>query len=529
MIKLFESSLDDDFFFATDIDSRGFEKVAAVKDLPKEVDEAIQNLDKKPNHKYVLLSAMGDGETWGSNRNGDYFPNKALTGTQRKDEKGVKGGKPVPRFKTFENAHFFHHHKNKIERGDPHYGHVAKAIWNPKMRTVLLIVGVDAKKDPETAADIESGKITSFSMGARLPYDICSKCGNKRTKLTENCKCLREGLLNKIASDGSKVYLINEEPDFFDISKVYKPAFEGGRSLMKVAADLGGCISSLDIAQEYGLVDDSITDIFGEPFVKYADLHTQILERIHKLPDHLVDTVREVCKTEERLPAVFLNSLAQFDMPDIWGAFAGTDVGIIPTADEFAYIYLIKQARYDLAMQYLGKDIELVEGVEPESISPELLGQIKVVMSSKSSDIEKRITNEIRRDRGLSTLDQRVYDTKRGIRKLKYRQLAKLGPLMSTLYFELRKNMEDAIKSIKTPPGMNKEAGTLVRAGLGFVTPYVASAHFQQKQMNGQPVGFLGRTVANNPAKIGIATALAVSHPAEMAETVGKTIRAFRK
>ena len=527
MIKLFESSLDDDFFFATDIDSRGFEKVASVRDLPKEVDDAIRNLDKKPNHKYVLLSAMGDGETWGSNRNGDYFPNSALTGMQRKDEKGVKNGRPIPRFKTFENAHFFHHHKNKIERGDPHYGYVAKSMWNPKMRTVLLIIGVDAKKDPETAHDIESGRITSFSMGARLPYDICSKCGNRRTKLTENCKCLRDGLLNKIQSDGTKVYLINNEPDFFDISKVYKPAFEGGRSLMKVAADLGGCISSLDIAHEYGLVDDTITDMFGEPIVKYADLQTQILEKIEQLPNHLVNTVREVCRTEERLPSAFLNSLAQFEMFDIWGAFASA--GIIPTADEFAYIYLIKQTRYDLAMTYLGKDIELVEGVDPSTISPEVLKQIRVVMSNKSVDIEKRISNEIRRDRGLSTLDQRVYDTKRGIRKLKYRQVAKLGPLMSTLYFELRKNMEDGIKAMKEPASLTKEAGTLLRAGAGFVAPYIASAHFQQKEMNGQPVGFLARAIAHNPAKIGIATALAVSHPAEMAETVAKTFKAVRK
>lgn len=521
MIKLFDCSQEDDFFFATGIDNRGFEKVAAARDLPKEVDNAIQNLEKKPNHKYVLLSAMGDGETWGSNRNGDYFPNAALTGKQRKDEKGVKGN-PIERYKTFERGHFFHHHKNKIDRNDPHYGYVAKAIWNPKMRTVLLIVGVDALKDPETAADIDSGKITSFSMGARLPFDVCSKCGNKRTKLTENCKCLRDGLLNKIQPDGSKVVLINYEPDFFDISKVFKPAFEGGRSLMKVASDLQGCISSLDIAHEYGLVD-----LDGEPLVKTSDLHTRILERIQELPDHLVDTVREVCKTEERLPASFLNSLAQFDLFDIWGAFS--EVGIIPTADEFAYLYLIKQARYDLAIQYLGKDIELVEGVEAESISPELLRQIRVVVSGKSSDIETRITNEIRRDRGLATLDQRVYDTKRGTRKLKYRSIAKLGPLMSTLYFELRKNMQDAIKAKDAPASLTKEAGSLLRAGAGFVAPYVGSAYYQQKMAYGEPVGIIGRTIANNPAKLGVATALAVAHPTEMAKTIANSVKAFRK
>jgi hypothetical protein len=522
MIKLIEASLEDDYFFATNIEKSGFDKVASVRDLPKEVDDVIKNLKKKPNHRYVLLSAMGDGETWGSNRNGDYFSNKALTGVQRKDERGVKDNKPIERYKTFERGHFFHHHKNKIQNGDPHFGYVPHAIWNPKMRTVLLIVGVDALKDPETAADIDEDKLTSFSMGARLPYDVCSKCGNKRTKITENCKCLRDGLLNKIAADGSKVVLYNEEPDFFDISKVYKPAFEGGRSLMKVAADLGGCISSLDIALEYGLVD-----VDGEPFMKLADLQTKILERIQELPNHLVDTVREVCRTEERLPASFLNTLEQFELFDIWGAFA--DAGIIPTADEFAYLYLIKQARYDLAMQYLGKDIELVEGVEPESITPSLLYQIRVIMSGKSKDIESRIDNELRRDRGLATLSQRVYDTKRGIRKLKYRQQAKLGPSMSTLYFELRKNMQDAIQSKQEPVSLSKEAGTLLQAGAGFVAPYVLSAHFQQKEQNGEPVGFIGKTLANNPAKIGIATALTAAYPKHIGQALVNTVKTFRK
>ena len=528
MIKLFETSLEDEFFFAIDIENRSFEKTAAIRDLPKEVDDTIKGLHKKPNHKYVLLSAMGDGETWGSNRNGDYFPNSALIGIQGKNEKGVRGN-PKPRFKTFEDAHFFHHHKNKIEHGDPHFGYVAKAIWNPKMRTVLLIVGVDALKDPETAADIESGKITSFSMGARLPWDECSECKNRRTKLIENCQCMRDGKLNKIQPNGHKMVLINYEPDFFDISKVFKPAFEGGRSLMKVAADMLGCISSLDIAHEYGLVDmnDALIDIDGNPLLKYADTYTKILERIQNLPNHLVDTVREVCKTEERLPASFLNTLTQFEMSDVWGAFA--EAGIIPTADEFAYIYLMKQSRYDLAMQYLGKDIELVEGLDPETVSPTLLNQIRVVLSSTSTDIERRIDNETRKHRSMATLDQRVYDTKRGIRKLKYRQIAKLGPLMSTLYFELRKNMEDAIRAKDQPVSLNKEAGTLLRAGAGFVAPYIVSANYQQKEANGEPVGILGKTVAHNPAKLGLVSALAMSHPTEMAKTLTNTVKAFRK
>ena len=63
---------------------------------------------------------------------------------------------------------------------------------------------------------------------------------------------------------------------------------------------------------------------------------------------------------------------------------------------------------------------------------------------------------------------------------------------------------------------MNKHAGFLMNAakfGGGFAVPYIASAHYQNKINNGEQVGLLGRTIANNAGKIGLVTGAAAVNP----------------
>jgi hypothetical protein len=65
-----------------------------------------------------------------------------------RDERADSAAKPRPRYKTFEDAHFFHRHRNRIEK-DPAYGSVKRSVWFPKMGTVLLLLEIDNKKEPE--------------------------------------------------------------------------------------------------------------------------------------------------------------------------------------------------------------------------------------------------------------------------------------------------------------------------------------------------------------------------------------------
>ena len=129
----------------------------------------------------VHLIALGASEAYGPNRNGDGF--KEATCKQC--------------YGTFEKfARFYRNHKNK----DPQksYGIVKKAAYNDKMRRVELLTLLNATK---SAADRNGGYIAdreieklargddlAVSMACRVPYDVCSWCGNHAASKEQYCK-----------------------------------------------------------------------------------------------------------------------------------------------------------------------------------------------------------------------------------------------------------------------------------------------------------------------------------------------------
>lgn len=519
MIKLFESSVEDEFFFAENIDSRGFQKTASVRDLPEEADRAIKDLVRKPNHKYVLVSAMGDGETWGSNRNADYFPNRALTGKQGMHEKINKEKGAQLRYKTFEDAHFFHHHRNKIERGDPHFGYVAKSLWNPKMRTVLLIVGVDAKRDPQTAQEIEDGTVHAFSMGAKLPWDECSICGNKAKKRSDYCTHLST-MPNKVLDDGRRVFSYNHEPSFFDISKVTKPAFEGGRTLMKVAHTLGSSILSVDLADEYGVTDNDFNLMASK---SQQSAFEKIAQIQNNYSPHLVEMCEKIASAEVQLPSALLAKMSETkDFGTIWGAFA--QAGIIPSMSEFAYIVMMKAGRSDLAAQYIGKDVIAKGVMDWDDIDPKDLHMVNVHMNGESKRLSQEFNEIVRRNRSIDSLVDRAYAVTKDPQEKNNLPEAELGPLLACLYFKLREKIGDQVCSMHKTAG----AGTAALVGGALVAPYIYSSYAQNQMMNGQNVGIVGRTLANNPGKLAIGGALTAFAPQAMGKTVRELYHAVR-
>jgi hypothetical protein len=182
--------------------------------------------DAKPidNLVQVLLTALGAFEYWGQNVNGDQFKIPALT--HRGDDYGVD---------TFKNnANYFLHHVNK----DPALakGKVLKAVWNDKAKRVELVVGIDVNLDPEGVSAIDRGDDVCFSMGARLPFDVCSICGNKAKTRAEYCDHLRY-MMNQIDPVANKlVGADNLFPKFFDISRVLIPADKTAYMWAKIAA-----------------------------------------------------------------------------------------------------------------------------------------------------------------------------------------------------------------------------------------------------------------------------------------------------
>lgn len=116
----------------------------------------------------------------------------------------------------------------------------------------LRFVEEDVEVYDLTVQDDES--FTAYGMAVhncRVPYDICSWCGNKAATRDDYCteeKCAAGGCkdhlaqLVKVAGDVHHLHVVNDQPWWFDISKVWRPADRiayGGKAepLTKAAAD----------------------------------------------------------------------------------------------------------------------------------------------------------------------------------------------------------------------------------------------------------------------------------------------------
>ncbi len=201
----------------TDADASSFLIKKAADDRISSFVRQVILPQRDPNKIYLHINAMGAGEYYGSNRNGDYFPEDNL----------------LRYFKTFESGHVFRHHINK----DPTIalGRVLAAFYNERMHRVELIAEVDKSLGSDIAERVTTGNFPWTSMACRTPYDTCSICGHQAHSRQEYCDHLTKRM-NEILPDGRKVYAINNGPlRFFDISIVIRPADPTSGVLEKVA------------------------------------------------------------------------------------------------------------------------------------------------------------------------------------------------------------------------------------------------------------------------------------------------------
>jgi len=201
----------------------------------------ISNLKAKIGKTYALVNAMSAGEHYGSNRNGDYFPVQAL-----KDY-----------HKTFEaNGHVYKHHINKDPRKA--MGRVSFSYYNPKMNRVELVLELDDNKAASVVDRLEQGELPAVSMGCKVPFDVCSICGNRAKTLAKYCGHLKDEM-NNVYDDGRRVYAVNTMPKFFDLSIVTIPADSTAGFLSKVASTQPrlSAQNALELGKESDLMPES--------------------------------------------------------------------------------------------------------------------------------------------------------------------------------------------------------------------------------------------------------------------------------
>lgn len=158
-----------------------------------------------PEFLYLWIRIVSAGEFYGSNKNADYFPE----------------GELIEYFNTFQEAHPFKNHENKnVENA---IGKIITVRWNPVMKCVELLKGIDKNRAPQIARGYLKGYLTDVSMGCKVPYTVCSICGNKARKQSEFCEHVKY-FRNQLLSTGERVYEINYKPRFHDSSTVLNGA-----------------------------------------------------------------------------------------------------------------------------------------------------------------------------------------------------------------------------------------------------------------------------------------------------------------
>ncbi len=291
----------------------------------------IKNVSPEPGNTLLLLLAMGATETYGPNRNGDGFSEHPVPARGKFASAGRKwfvepGEELTKHYQSFERnpAHTFKHHANR----DPSKasGVVKKAFWNPRMHRVELLVKIANDLDPEWVQRTNDGEFVPVSMGCRIKKDVCSICGNEAPTRADYCEHAKFAM-NTILPDGQKVFVHNPSPDFFDISRVFRPADRIGYTLKKVAevyevqhsAELG---ERADMLALKGAASQKLSDI--DKVIHSIPVATSTLTPDEK--SFIVKFRDHAAKKLASAPRIGVDELARWPLGEVLSAAAANDV-----------------------------------------------------------------------------------------------------------------------------------------------------------------------------------------------------------
>jgi hypothetical protein len=444
------------FVEAYDPNASGLTKTARTKkDYAPELQKYIQDIKKNPAYIYVIVSALGAGEYYSSNINGDYFEEAAL----------LHPNSPTYGYKSFYNAGVYRHHQNKdIEKS---FGKIVFVVYNHKMHRVELVIRIDKKKGREEGHDslvsqLEAGENVAVSMGARVQFDICSKCGHKSRTRSDYCQCAKTEL-NKIHADGTKTFLYNPDPRFFDLSFVLIGADRTGFLMEKVAS-----VKEATILKEVPGLGTNLNPLFEK---------------------------------EESLPEALLRRLADRPLGNALGALLGK--GILLKPSEFQRIVIVqKVGDQEASRLFRGNRVFSPQtsglGLSPihkSFIGAPLPGDESSIMSARSMFCPHSFSR---------------------LEKLAFAQPAEIyeplgGPeeeLLGKLYFDYRTQALGLLGEVTSHGGLEKTAYPATMGALLKKVPawalliplvYAYSAHLRGKEQKHMPLNLVERFIANHP------------------------------
>lgn len=171
------------------------------------VDQSI--LEKyRPPKDYFLGHAIshGDSEWYSFNKNGDFWP----------EEENKKHAHTFVKYGAYYPEHDV--------RPETRKGIIKAAFHNPKMHWTEVVFWGHRKKASADYEDAKSGKPRAYSISAHVKSDTCSICKNKSRRRKDYCKHANHMLTTYIPGINKFAYLVNNDPTFYDLSDVGRPA-----------------------------------------------------------------------------------------------------------------------------------------------------------------------------------------------------------------------------------------------------------------------------------------------------------------
>jgi len=506
------------------------EKTASVlgKHIPDEIALFAKAAKSSEDCVWLHVIAMTAGDFYGPNRNGDFFYEADLLGMQDQEEAnkniGEYTGKPLQRYKTFLQASFYHHHKNKPDLGHPRFGRVVVVAYNHIMHRVELVLQVFriTKKigditylgDPDTCGKAMRGEQIAFSMGCKVPGDYCSITG-VWNKTVANYGLHLKTMMGRIMPDGRRVYAINRKPRFFDISKVLIPADPLGLSITKVASVI---IGSAQKALDYGMEDNEKLSILKKSEIKKIIPDGKLIGELadqHEMPG--------LEYTDDDLPSNVLDSLGNLSLGKALTNLLAS--GMLASPREVGTIITIRIQRSPNWMKETpdidwngGVDSDVQKELAKHAASRSFFGHLPLNRMEKLANVEEKAEK---------SLPDKIYEKFN-------KQLpvgVTLGALLASIYAIYRKNirsgtMEDFFKLIEKNPyvlpalvgggtlasstisaAMEKKADVHKNVNkmlLATAIPYVGSAYLTQKEREGKQLGSVSRFIKDNPGALAI-------------------------
>jgi hypothetical protein len=359
----------------------------------------------------------------------------------------------------------------------------------------------------------------------KVPYDICSICGQESKSVANYCTCLKDEML-KIEPDGRIHCAYNPRPRFFDLSIVIVRAAKEAAILEKAAA-AGMVMDQKDpvdwTTSSFSLDDDSGLYLTKAASAKEAD--TKLAEIEKKLPEVFHEMVWPMIRSEEALPESLMDRLSDHTLPK---SLASTSAcGIVLRPREFQRLYLRRTGRPEMAEElhkkrciFSPRDSRHAYRLQSDDIEEKILPLLHDLLPKRSvfqPFVSKRII--IVRLRGeRPTEPELVEKTSEALDEVgeeyaKYiNGLARLPSLLKSAMVR-HGDLYDAFAAESYDP-MRKVAGSLasiVGAGVGVVLPvYLMASKWRADATRGYDPGLLKGIVADYPAttSIGVLTGL---------------------